>query len=50
MYAWERCTQEHPPLYQIGAGHTSRCHLAAEPERRAHPHTPLAAEIGASAA
>ncbi|HWZ58814.1 MAG TPA: ABC transporter ATP-binding protein [Gemmatimonadaceae bacterium] len=32
--AWERCAAEHPPLYQIGAGHTSRCHLADEPERR----------------
>jgi oligopeptide/dipeptide ABC transporter ATP-binding protein len=26
--AFDRCTTE-PPLYQIGAGHTSRCHLAA---------------------
>ena len=33
-YAWERCSSEHPPLYQIGAGHVSRCHLADEPERR----------------
>jgi oligopeptide/dipeptide ABC transporter ATP-binding protein len=33
-YAWERCVTEHPPLYQIGAGHVSRCHLAEEPERR----------------
>ena len=33
-YAWERCANEHPPLYQIGAGHVSRCHLAEEPERR----------------
>jgi peptide/nickel transport system ATP-binding protein len=49
-YAWERCVAEHPPLYQIGAGHTSRCHLADEPERRAHPHPPLAAQRGASAA
>jgi oligopeptide/dipeptide ABC transporter ATP-binding protein len=48
-YAWERCEREHPPLYQIGAGHTSRCHLAVEPERRAHPHTPLAAATGAGA-
>jgi oligopeptide/dipeptide ABC transporter ATP-binding protein len=40
-YAWERCTSEHPPLYQIGGGHVSRCHLAEEPERRAHPHEPL---------
>ncbi|HEX6967131.1 MAG TPA: ABC transporter ATP-binding protein [Gemmatimonadaceae bacterium] len=33
-YAWERCATEHPPLYQIGTGHTSRCFLAEEPERR----------------
>jgi oligopeptide/dipeptide ABC transporter ATP-binding protein len=48
-YAWERCEREHPPLYQIGAGHLSRCHLAVEPERRAHPHTPIAAASGAGA-
>ena len=40
-YAWDRCRAEHPPLYQIGDGHVSRCHLAVEPERRAHPHEPL---------
>jgi oligopeptide/dipeptide ABC transporter ATP-binding protein len=40
-YAWERCQSEHPPLYQIGSGHTSRCHLAKEPERRANKHEPL---------
>ena len=49
-YAWERCEREHPPLYQIDAAHTSRCHLAVEPERRAHPHEPLAAQRGATAA
>jgi peptide/nickel transport system ATP-binding protein len=49
-YAWERCEREHPPLYQVGVGHTSRCHLAVEPERRAHPHLPLAAQRGATAA
>jgi oligopeptide/dipeptide ABC transporter ATP-binding protein len=27
-FAFEKCTTE-PPLYQIGSGHTSRCHLAA---------------------
>jgi peptide/nickel transport system ATP-binding protein len=43
-YAWERCANEHPPLYQIGGGHVSRCHLADEPERRKHPHVPLVAE------
>ena len=44
-YAWDRCEQEHPPLYQIGAGHVSRCHLAAEPERRERPHAPAAAGV-----
>ena len=46
-YSWERCEKEHPPLYQIGEGHTSRCHLAVEPERRAHPHLPLVEQVGA---
>jgi peptide/nickel transport system ATP-binding protein len=41
QYAWDRCLAEHPPLYQIGEGHVSRCHLAVEPERRAHPHEPF---------
>jgi oligopeptide/dipeptide ABC transporter ATP-binding protein len=40
-YSWERCEQEHPPLYQVAGGHRSRCHLAEEPERRSHPHAPL---------
>jgi len=40
-YAWERCTSEHPPLYQIGDGHVSRCHLAEEPARRNQPHDPF---------
>jgi len=39
-YAWERCASEHPPLYQIGEKHVSRCHLAVEPERRAQSHEP----------
>jgi oligopeptide/dipeptide ABC transporter ATP-binding protein len=43
-YAWERCVAEHPPLYAIGPSHASRCHLAVEPERRAHPHAPLVAQ------
>ncbi|HEX5972981.1 MAG TPA: ABC transporter ATP-binding protein [Gemmatimonadaceae bacterium] len=47
-YAWDRCAREHPPLYQIGGGHVSRCHLAEEPEHRAQPHPPLAAELGAA--
>ena len=48
QYAWDRCEREHPPLYQIGGGHVSRCHLAEEPEHRAHPHPPLAVELGAA--
>ena len=40
-YAWDRCATEHPPLYQIGSGHVSRCHLADEPQRRAEKHEPL---------
>ncbi len=47
-YSWEKCVEEHPPLYQIGEGHTSRCHLAVEPERRAHPHLPLVEQTGAA--
>ena len=48
-YAWDRCEREHPPLYRIGAAHTSRCHLAEEPERRAHPHPPLVVQQGVGA-
>lgn len=48
QYAWEKCEAEHPPLYQIGDRHTSRCHLAVEPERRAHPHLPLVEQVGAT--
>ena len=44
-YAWDRCESEHPPLYQIGPGHTSRCHLAKEPERRAHAHPALVEQM-----
>ncbi|MDO8502818.1 MAG: ABC transporter ATP-binding protein [Gemmatimonadaceae bacterium] len=47
-YAWGRCESEHPPLYRISEGHTSRCHLAVEPERRAHPHLPLVEQAGAT--
>jgi len=48
-YSWERCEHEHPPLYSIGRAHTSRCHLAEEPERRAHPHPPLVLQRGSDA-
>jgi peptide/nickel transport system ATP-binding protein len=47
-YSWEKCEREHPPLYQISEAHTSRCHLAVEPERRAHPHLPLVEQAGAT--
>ena len=46
-YAWERCEREHPPLYQIGPGRISRCHLVEEPARRLEPHAPIAARQGA---
>jgi len=49
-YSWDLCEREHPPLYQIGSGHISRCHLAIEPERRNNPHPPLVVEAGAAAA
>jgi len=45
QYAWDRCATEHPPLYQIGAGHVSRCHLAEEPQRRADAHEPLVVRV-----
>ena len=41
-YAWDRCRVEAPPLYQIGTGHVSRCHLAAEPNRRQAPRAAVA--------
>src|SRR5437016_6407150 len=50
QYAWDRCATEHPPLYQIGAGHTSRCHLADEPQRRAEAHDPLVVAVGGESA
>src|SRR2546423_4797051 len=49
-YSWERCELERPPLYQIGVGHVSRCHLAVEPERRNNPHPPLVVQEGVAAA
>jgi peptide/nickel transport system ATP-binding protein len=47
-YAWDRCLAEHPPLYQIGERHVSRCHLADEPQRRADRHEPLVVQQAAS--
>ena len=40
-YAWEKPEREHPPLFEVGPGHRSRCFLAEEPQRRATPHEPL---------
>ncbi len=45
-YAWERCATEHPQLYQIGADHVSRCHLAEEPQRRQQPAAAAARTAG----
>jgi peptide/nickel transport system ATP-binding protein len=42
-YAWEKPEREHPPLFEVGPGHRSRCFLAEEPQRRATPHEPLVA-------
>jgi len=33
--AWDRCEREAPPSHAVDASHRARCHLAAEPERRA---------------
>jgi len=33
-YAWEKCAAQEPPLLDIGMGHTARCWLVTEPERR----------------
>ena len=33
-YAFERCAREAPVLLHIAPGHTARCHLIEEPERR----------------
>ena len=45
-FAWERTAHEHPPLYDVGESHRSRCHLAAEPGRRANPHPPFVTQVG----
>jgi oligopeptide/dipeptide ABC transporter ATP-binding protein len=34
-YGWDLCVREHPPLFEAGPGHTSRCWLEEHPERRA---------------
>ena len=35
-YAWDRPGRDHPPLFEVGPSHWSRCFLAEEPERRRH--------------
>jgi peptide/nickel transport system ATP-binding protein len=49
-YSWDLPEREHPPLYEVGPNHTSRCHLAIEPDRRNHPHAPLVVVEGVGAA
>jgi peptide/nickel transport system ATP-binding protein len=49
-YSWELPRHQHPPLYEVGAGHISRCHLAIEPDRRNHPHEPVVVVEGVGAA
>jgi peptide/nickel transport system ATP-binding protein len=49
-YSWDLPEREHPPLYDVGANHVSRCHLAIEPERRNNPHPPLVVIEGVGAA
>jgi peptide/nickel transport system ATP-binding protein len=49
-YSWELPLRDHPPLYDVGVSHVSRCHLAKEPERRNQPHAPLVVEEGVDAA
>jgi oligopeptide/dipeptide ABC transporter ATP-binding protein len=38
-HAWERCRNEMPPLFSA-EGHTARCWLEVEPERRSRRHEP----------
>jgi oligopeptide/dipeptide ABC transporter ATP-binding protein len=49
--AWGRCSSDAPPLYSLGPGHRSRCHLVDEPRhRRPDPASALASNQVASAA
>jgi peptide/nickel transport system ATP-binding protein len=41
-YGWARCST-HPELSDTAAGQRARCHLIAEPARRAQKHEPAAA-------
>src|SRR2546423_13149083 len=49
-YSWDLPEREHPPLYDVGANHTSRCHLAVEPQHRNQPHEPVVVREGVGAA
>ena len=49
-YSWDLPEHDHPPLYDVGANHKSRCHLAIEPQRRNQPHEPLVVREGSGAA
>ena len=49
-YSWDLPAHEHPPLFDVGANHISRCHLAREPQRRQDPHPPLVVQEGVDAA
>src|SRR5688572_10607953 len=43
-YAWERTERSHPPLFEVEAGHFSRCFLAEEPQRRTQAHEPAVSQ------
>jgi len=39
-HAWARCLEEAPPAYAFAERHLARCHLVAEPTRRARREVP----------
>src|SRR5688572_10384781 len=43
-YSWEKTERTHPPLFEIEAGHFSRCFLAEEPQRRTQAHEPAVSQ------
>jgi len=45
-HAWERPEKEHPPLFEVGRSHWSRCFLAEEPQRRQQSTTAKTAAGG----
>jgi oligopeptide/dipeptide ABC transporter ATP-binding protein len=44
--AFERCVRERPPLYNLGPGHVSACHLA-DPAGQVHPDIASTSTTGA---